>query len=92
MSAVSAWEVAIKAARGKLRLPPGGEDQIRASIAAAGFDELAVTLAHGFAVRFLPRLHADPFDRLLVAQCQAENLTLVTNDRVLLRYRINHLW
>lgn len=79
-------------AKGKLRLPAGGEHRIRSAIAAAGFHELSVTVMHGFAIRSLPRFHSDPFDRLLAAQCQSENLTLVTNDRLLLRYPINHFW
>jgi PIN domain nuclease of toxin-antitoxin system len=92
VSAASAWELAIKVGKGKLRLPTGGEDRIQSAIAAAGFEELSVTVMHAFATRLLPRLHADPFDRLLVAQCRSENLTLVTNDRLLRRYPIDHLW
>jgi PIN domain nuclease of toxin-antitoxin system len=92
VSAASVWELAIKVAKGKLRLPTGGEDRIQAAIEAAGFQELPVTMMHAFAIWSLPPLHADLFDRLLAAQCQRENLTLVTNDRLLRRYPIDHLW
>lgn len=92
VSAASVWELAIKVAKGKLRLPAGNEDRIQAAIEAAGFQELPVTMMHAFAIWSLPPLHADPFDRLLAAQCQRENLTLVTNDRLLRRYPIDHLW
>jgi PIN domain nuclease of toxin-antitoxin system len=50
--------------------------------------ELPVTIQHGEAVRDLPLLHRDPFDRLLVAQAIVEGLVLVTGDRLLLRYGI----
>ena len=70
VSAASAWEIAIKAARGKLKLPPRAEQRIRDELSAAGFKELAVTWEHGFAVRDLAGPHADPFDRLLIAQAR----------------------
>lgn len=92
VSAVSAWEVALKAARGKLPLPPGGEARIQQAVATAGFLELPITFEHAFELRGLPRHHADPFDRLLVAQCRIEQLTLVTNDRTLPHYGISCLW
>jgi PIN domain nuclease of toxin-antitoxin system len=92
VSAASAWELEIKVAKGKLRLPAGGDARIHSAMLAAGFEELSVTVMHAFAIRSLPRMHADPFDRLLAAQCQAENLTLVTNDRLLRRYPIDHFW
>lgn len=92
VSAVSAWEIALKGGRDKLPLPPGGEDRLREEIAATGFRELVVTLDHALLVRRLEPHHTDPFDRLLVAQCHAEGLTLVTSDRILRRYAIATLW
>lgn len=54
----------------------------------AGFDELAVTFRHAERVGNLPLHHRDPFERMLVAQAQSEDLTLVTNDTQILRYDI----
>jgi PIN domain nuclease of toxin-antitoxin system len=92
VSAATAWEIAIKAAKGKLKLPAGGENRIRAQMIAAGFEELAVTWQHGFAVRLLTGLHADPFDRLLIAQSRVEGVTIVTNDRAIRSYPVDVLW
>ena len=77
VSSASVWEIAIKRALGRLQVPGNlGEE-----VAAAGFSELAVTIFHGEAAARLPPLHADPFDRMLVAQAQAEGLVIVTRDR-----------
>jgi PIN domain nuclease of toxin-antitoxin system len=82
VSAASAWEIGIKAASGKLRAP----DDLAEQMASAGFLELPVSIAHASAAGKLPRHHADPFDRLLIAQAQIESLTLLTNDRALKAY------
>jgi PIN domain nuclease of toxin-antitoxin system len=92
VSAASAWEVAIKAAKGKLPMPPQAERRIQIEMEAAGFVELAVTWRHAFAVRELPYHHLDPFDRLLIVQSRLEGLTIVTNDRTLALYRADCLW
>jgi PIN domain nuclease of toxin-antitoxin system len=92
VSAASVWEIAIKAAKGKLRLPPGAEDRIRDEMASAGFVELPVTWDHAFAVRSLKAHHLDPFDRLLIAQSRIEGLIIVTNDELLRRYEVDCLW
>jgi PIN domain nuclease of toxin-antitoxin system len=92
VSAASVWEIAIKAAKGKLRLPPGAEDRIRREMTCAGFVELPVTWDHAFAVRSLDAHHLDPFDRLLIAQSRIEGLTIVTNDKLLRRYQVDCLW
>lgn len=92
VSADSIWEIAIKAAKGKLRLPPGAEERIRGEMAAAGFVELPVTWDHAFAVGALRAHRLDPFDRLLIVQSQIEGLTVLTNDRVLRSYGIDSLW
>lgn len=92
VSAASAWEVAIKAAKGKLSLPLQAEERIQSEMQAARFVELPVTWRHAFAVRELPHHHLDPFDRLLIAQSRLEGLTIVTNDRALVRYQVDSLW
>lgn len=87
VSAASAWEAAIKAGLGRLRLPKTVEEGVE----EAGFSKLPVTFAHAERVSSLPRYHTDPFDRLLVAQAQHEGLTLVTHDGALQQYAIELL-
>ena len=84
VSAASAWELAIKSAIGKLRIPDDLSDQLR----AARFIPLSITVEHALEVRRLDPLHGDPFDRLLVAQARAEDLTLVTRDTRLAAYGV----
>lgn len=83
-SAASVWELALKSAKGLLHL----DADLLGSIAEARFTELPVRSAHAWAVRALPPVHADPFDRLLVAQAHVEHLVLVTRDRFLASYRV----
>lgn len=85
VSAASTWEIAIKAALGKLRADLA---EIASAAAATGFTELGITVAHTLRVRTLPAHHRDPFDRMLVAQAACEGLTLVTNDRALAAYGV----
>ena len=87
VSAVSGWEIGIKTALGKLRVPPDLADQVR----AAGFLVLPVTFEDGLSVGALPRHHDDPFDRMLVAQAVAHQLVLVTADRRLAEYGVECL-
>ncbi len=84
VSVVSAWEIGVKRAKGKLRLP----GNLGAMIAAKRFEPLPLTMPHGLAVESLPHEHHDPFDRMLVAQAQVDGLTLVTSNRMMRRYPI----
>ena len=84
VSAASVWEASIKEAKGLLRL----SDDFDAKLAAEPFLPLAVTCAHARNAGSLPLLHKDPFDRMLVAQCLLESMTLVTQDTLLARYGI----
>jgi len=83
VSAASIWEVSIKAALGKLSADPA---ELLAEIESAGFNLLPVTGEHAAAVARLPVVHADPFDRMLVAQAKTEPLLLLTNDSILAGY------
>ena len=83
VSAASIWEVAIKARLGKIDADPL---KLAAAIEASGFMELPVSATHAAGVAQLEPHHADPFDRLLVAQALAEPLKLVTVDEVLAKY------
>jgi len=84
VSAVSVWEISIKQASGKLSF----RHDILEVLARAGFDSLDITPHHADLAGSLPQHHADPFDRLLVAQAQIEGLVLVTQDRQLLPYGV----
>lgn len=87
VSAVTIWEVAIKQAIGKLPEPAGLPERIRDS----GFAELPITSQHAITAGRLPPVHRDPFDRMLVAQAQHENLTLVTRDPRCQKYEVGIL-
>ena len=85
VSAASAWEIAIKRAKGTLEAPRG---DVAAWIAAEGFAELDITVRHGTAAGALPLHHRDPFDRVLIAQAQLEEMTLITADPALAAYDV----
>jgi PIN domain nuclease of toxin-antitoxin system len=82
VSAAVAWEIEIKAALGKLRAP----SDLLSQLAAARFQELPITIAHALAIKQLPNLHRDPFDRIMLAQAKAAGLTFVTADPEVLQY------
>jgi len=82
VSAATVWELALKSSLGKLVLP----GPLTGVLAANHFDELPITGAHAEAAVGLPAVHADPFDRMLVAQAAVERLTLVTHDLLLAKY------
>jgi PIN domain nuclease of toxin-antitoxin system len=84
VSAASAWEIAIKAALGKLHTSRQPSD----AVADASFQMLPVTFAHAEAVRSLPPHHRDPFDRLIVAAAQVESLKVVSSDSQFRMYDI----
>lgn len=84
VSAASVWEIAIKATLGKLRAP----DDLPEAVLAADFRPLEIGMVHAALAGALPPHHADPFDRMLVAQAMAEGLTLVTRDRRLAAYDV----
>src|SRR5437867_7849041 len=86
VSAATSWEIAIKAGLGKLKLPESQREYMLKRLAAGGFLPLPITNEHAVTAGELPRHHADPFDRMLVAQAQTEKLLLVTADRQILKY------
>lgn len=83
-SAASVWEASIKESKGLLRL----SEDFDAKLAAEPFIPLSITHHHGRKAATLAPLHKDPFDRLLVAQCFLEGMTLVTQDKTLAGYGI----
>ena len=86
VSSASIWEIAIKFALGKQSAPPFSAKQASRYFREAGYVMLAVTAEHAAAVEDLPPLHADPFDRLLVAQALTEPLRLASSDRRVAAY------
>lgn len=89
VSAASTWEIAIKAALGKL---DGDVAAIAGEARNLGFTDLSVTVAHTLRVRDLEPHHRDPFDRILVAQALDEGLTIVTHDQAFGAYPAPTLW
>jgi PIN domain nuclease of toxin-antitoxin system len=92
VSAASAWEIAIKAAAGKL---PGALDvaaDISECLESQGFRPLEITVAHAQRAGGLPPLRRDPFDRMLVAQALVEGLPLLSKDAVFDAYAIRRIW
>ena len=80
-------EISIKKAIGKLEAPSNLTNIVKQK----GFDQLPITLEHGEGIGELPDIHNDPFDRILVVQAQKENLIIVTNDRIIPKYKVNTL-
>lgn len=84
VSAVTAVEISIKTKLGKLDAPGGLADEIK----LRGLLELPLRYAHGEAMQNLPDHHADPFDRMLIAQAQCEGLTIITHDGKFEKYPV----
>ncbi len=76
VSAATSWEISIKKAIGKLKAP----DDMDSIVESEGFSKLPISLFHGDQAGALPNHHKDPFDRMLIAQAQAEGLTIITSD------------
>lgn len=85
MSAVSVWEIAIKPRLGRGDMPISGHQALHWFV-AAGYGVLAIAAEHAASAGDLPALHADPFDRLLVAQALVEPLRRITHDRAVAAY------
>lgn len=91
VSAASTWEISIKAAIGKLRLPGEPGQYIPDRLDRAGISTLAIVAEHTYGVARLPMHHTDPFDRLIISQAQCEGLTIVTHDKNFARYDVKVL-
>jgi PIN domain nuclease of toxin-antitoxin system len=91
-SAVVAWEIAIKYGKGQLELPEPPEAFVRSRVSLDNFKPLSIDINHALRVASLPSHHHDPFDRLLVAQAQVENLTIITSDRNIAQYDVETIW
>lgn len=92
VSAASAWEIATKSRLGKL---PGAENvaaDVPACVSGQLFEPLDITLLHAQRAGRLPGHHRDPFDRMLIAQAQIEDLPLVTNEQLFEQYGVTRVW
>jgi PIN domain nuclease of toxin-antitoxin system len=92
VSAASAWEMATKVRLGRLPASSDITRNFEEYLTQAGFESLAVSAAHGIRAGLLPGPQRDPFDRMLIAQAQAENLTMVSNEVVFDSYGIRRAW
>ncbi|MDY6849625.1 MAG: type II toxin-antitoxin system VapC family toxin [Geoalkalibacter sp.] len=84
ISAATTWEISIKMSLGKLEAPQDMDSVVEDE----GFSKLPISLYHGQLAGHLPVLHRDPFDRMLIAQAQAEGLILVTADENIPMYNV----
>lgn len=84
-SAGSIWEIAIKSGLGRPEFPVDA-NLLRSQAMHDGYEEIAILGSHALAAGGLPRIHKDPFDRLLVAQAVFEGITLLTVDAKIARY------
>jgi PIN domain nuclease of toxin-antitoxin system len=87
VSSASVWEIEIKRALGKLDAP----EDVAYAISASGMRPVEMSIEHAVRAGRLPAHHNDPFDRMIVAQAQAESLTLVTHDKRLTAYDVELL-
>jgi PIN domain nuclease of toxin-antitoxin system len=92
LSAASSWEIAIKSALGKLKLPEPAASYVPKRMTAQGVRPLSITHGHALAVSELPPCHNDPFDRLLIAQAQAEGMVVLTANRAFRPYGVEMVW
>jgi PIN domain nuclease of toxin-antitoxin system len=92
LSAASSWEIAIKYALGKLPLPLTPVEYVVSRMETSGTSPLPIQHSHALHAGSLPLHHADPFDRLLIAQAQLEELEILTVDRQFEAYQVNLLW
>lgn len=87
VSSAVIWEIAIKQALGKLVVV----GDIDLCISKSNFAQLPIRFEHAWAIKPLPMIHKDPFDRLLVAQAIVENATIVTRDANIPLYGVSHI-
>ena len=92
VSAASAWEIATKVRLGKLAGAEAFAAEFPQRLQKLGFHELAISIEHAQRAGLLPGDHKDPFDRILIAQAQAENIPIVSNERIFDAYRVRRIW
>ena len=91
-SAASAYEIAVKARKGRLTLPEPPETYVPTRLASFSFEPLSIDVAHGIRAAGLPLIHGDPWDRMLIAQAQHGALPILTADPAISRYDVETIW
>ena len=91
VSIASIWEIAIKISLGKIKFPKGFKHFLD-MVADNGFEILPITFEHAIELSTLEFLHRDPFDRLMISQCIADKLIIVSKDDNIKRYNIKTIW
>jgi PIN domain nuclease of toxin-antitoxin system len=92
VSAANLWEITVKLSLGKLKLPRPFAEVFPQQLEVNGFELLPISCAHLNQNVTLPFHHRDPFDRLLIAQALADDLTIVTRDLEFSKYSVKILW
>ncbi|MFS0517631.1 type II toxin-antitoxin system VapC family toxin [Nostoc sp. UIC 10607] len=92
LSIASVWEMAIKHSIGKLNFDLAFDEFIEQQIIRNGIELLPITTNHISVVATLPLHHRDPFDRILIAQALAENIPILSADKIFDAYPIRRLW
>jgi len=92
LSAVSAWEIAVKHALGRLPLPDPPERFVPEQRKQQGIEDLPLDEESALHLTRLPMLHKDPFDRMLVCQAITQGLLLLTPDELIIQYPVRTAW
>ena len=92
VSAASVWEITTKARLGRLPGALAVAADVPGAVASQGFQSLSISVAHAQRAGSLANAHRDPFDRMLAAQAQFENLSIVTNDPLLESFEVTTIW
>ena len=91
-SAVSAWEMSIKIRLGRLTIEEDLEPFMIKQLAENNFSTLSITIFHSIHTSKLPDIHKDPFDRMIVAQAQVEDLSIISKDKNIKKYKAPVVW
>lgn len=92
LSAAAGWEIAIKAQLGRIKLPKEPHSFIAEQLRLNSIQSIPIHMSHALHIYSLPNHHRDPFDRMIVAQAQLEDLAILTMDSQIARYEIKVIW
>ena len=92
LSIASLWEITIKLSLGKLDLQLSVDEMVESFLIPGGIEILQIETSHLSMLRDLPLHHRDPFDRLIIAQAQAEKMTLISADGIFNLYDVDLRW
>ena len=92
VSAASAWEIATKVRIGKLSVATELTEDFDAQMEQESFRSLSISSSHAIRAGLLPGIHKDPFDRMLIAQAQEQNVPIISNEVLFDAYGIRRIW